>query len=614
MEQQSVPPARHPATEATALGPATALSAGAALPRGTAEPAGPALTQASPSRTETVTRVVVTIVVVVGIVVGIALRAWFLFHRPIISDVAVAGLIAHQILHGHTYAYFWGQPFGGVEPYVVAAVFALFGQSSLTLGLAPALLSGVSAVLVWRVARRLVASPSLAVLAGVLAWVSPLPAVLDSTVEGGYRGATLVCGLVVVLACLRIMDGNFGIREFVLLGLAAGVGWWALPEIVYFLIPGAVILVGAIVRSPPAHDLRQWLARAGVAVVAFCIGALPWLWTNLSSGFASLNSSDFPGSNTPLNPGLGGRLRIAFKDSIPLQLNLRRLSTGNWLFGAHGTSSLERAGLLVVVAVVIIVVVVALVLCLLSGWRGIAVASALVLFPFLVALQPGTWYWQDGRYTVYFGALLALVLAKGCEQAVLRFSGRRGAHAAGPAGRPWTFARLFMSVLVIVAMAMTVADFHESFGVTASGFSAGWGNPDGGATATAEALEARGLRFGYADYWVAYKLDFLSHERLSIGVAGSDPDRWESLNQAVQKSGEAAWFFVPAGQMGVGTSQFAQTTEIQGPSGQPEAAFTAALDRLGIPYRTVDVGPLRAIIPAHPVVMDASGQVTRAPG
>ena len=32
------------------------------------------------------------------------------------------------------------------------------------------------------------------------------------------------------------------------------------------------------------------------------------------------------------------------------------------------------------------------------------------------------------------------------------------------------------------------------------------------ARALAEALEARGLRFGYADYWVAYKLDF--HVRL----------------------------------------------------------------------------------------------------
>ena len=43
---------------------------------------------------------------------------------------------------------------------MVAAMFALFGQSSFTLGLTPVVLDVVAAVLVWRIGRRLFGSKS----------------------------------------------------------------------------------------------------------------------------------------------------------------------------------------------------------------------------------------------------------------------------------------------------------------------------------------------------------------------------------------------------------------------------------------------------------------------
>ena len=242
--------------------------------------------------------------VVVAGAVGTFIRAWLLFHQPVTSDEAVAGLIAHEILHGHTYAFFWGQPFGGVEPYVVAAVFAVFGQNSLTLGLGPILLSAVAAILVWRVALRLVDSPQVALLAGAMAWVAPFPVVFSSTIEGGYRGVTLACGLGVLLLSLRILDGKFRVAEFVAFGLIAGLGWWSLPEIAYFLIPAGLVLIGAMVQSYHAGELSRWAGRIGWAVLAFVVGAFPWIWTNFGSGFASLDASKFPGSVTPAQPRL----------------------------------------------------------------------------------------------------------------------------------------------------------------------------------------------------------------------------------------------------------------------------------------------------------------------
>jgi hypothetical protein len=111
---------------------------------------------------------------------------------------------------------------------------------------------------------------------------------------------------------------------------------------------------------------------------------------------------------------------------------------------------------------------------------------------------------------------------------------------------------------------------------------------------------------------VAYKLDFVSRGNLSVTVAGTDPDRWGALSREVRMSKSPAWLFVPPAQVPVGLAQFAQTDEIQGPSGLTEANFLAALARLGIPYKTVNAGPIQAVIPARPVQLGDSGQVSSA--
>ena len=84
----------------------------------------------------------VVLAVVAGLLVlgGVLLRLWLLGHAPMNSDEATPGLVAHEILHGHTYAFAWGQQYGGVEPYVLAAAFFLFGQSPFVLDATPCLL------------------------------------------------------------------------------------------------------------------------------------------------------------------------------------------------------------------------------------------------------------------------------------------------------------------------------------------------------------------------------------------------------------------------------------------------------------------------------------------
>ena len=311
-------------------------------------------------------------------------------------------------------------------------------------------------------------------------------------------------------------------------------------------------------------------------------------------GICITRPSKFPGTASPLNPGYVGRLQIFFKDALPLQLNLRQLDSGSFVFGAPGSSLLHRVALLLVMTAILIIVVLCIVLCLLARGRAAALGVAVLAFPLLVALQPGTWFWVDGRYTVYTGVFLALVIAAGVREGPRRVHSRRTrVRAAQTSLGRWVF-----GVFILFAIALTAYCFHQSFMVSPASFATAWGNPNQPAVASVDALERAGLETGYAGYWVAYKLDLLSDERLSLTVAGIDPDRSQALDHTVRTSAHPAWLFVPSSEMPVAFEQFGAPDEIQGPGGLAEGAFTAMLRRDKIRFRVVRAGLFEAVVPA----------------
>jgi len=535
------------------------------------------------------TTIVVWVVASVAIVVGVAMRAWFLFHQPVNADESIVGLMARQILHGHFSAFYWGQSYGGGEPYLVALLFGVFGTSAWALKAASIIFAAGAALLTWRIVRQLVADPALAVLAGAAVWAFPKSYVFTSTLEYGFRGLTMVCGLGLVLLALKIQRGDHRLSVFAGLGLVAGVGWWSSPEIVYFGVPAGLLVLWALVGDPELDRARRWWKYAVVAGAAAVVGSLPWLWANAHSRLDSLRPGAFvvpPGS-----PGYFGRLKIFFQYSLPMVLNLRNQGTGAWLWGP--TTSL------VVLVLLLLVLAVALVLCAVRGGRSLILALGVVLFPFLVALSPATWFWQDGRYDNFFVPMAVIVVVVGCAEAARRLAGARRSDR-----RAVSLGRLLASGLFAFAIATSIANF-ANFVTPLGNFFAGWTNPNGPTLHAITTLEANGVDDGYADYWVAYRLDLLSLGRLQLTTAGSDPDRWQSLDTQVNHSPKTSWLFVPVTTAGV--TQFAETTAIQGPGGLTQAQFLADLTRLGISYRVVDTGLIKAVIPDRAVTPSQIG-------
>jgi len=540
-------------------------------------------TRRSLSRWPTSTATVAFVAVAIGAIgSGVFMRAWYLFHRPISSDEAIAGLMARDILHGHFYAFYWGQVYGGVEPYLTAAGFGIFGHSPWVLRAVPVLLSIVAALLTWRVAKRLTPDPVLAVLAGAVVWAAPDSAVSNSFIEWGFRGVTLVCGLAVLLLVLRILDGHDSWWTFAGLGLVAGVGWWSSPEIAYFLVPGGLLFLGYAWTQ--REHIIGLLPRVGVLLVAGGVGALPWLWANVNSGFESLKASAFGIAPQPTT--YDSRLHLFFHYSLGMLFSLRDVFDGHWI----GGKTLGVALLLVM----LVVLGIALILGVIRGGRAVAIAVGTVAFPFVLPLSPGTWFWQTGRYIGYVVPLYVMVLAIGAY-ATGRLVSSRIAFADLREQISGVVSRLSFSVIGGFLAATALASFvlDPTPGVA---LSAGWGDPNRPTAHSIRALEKAGVSYGYANYWVAYRLDLLSHEHLKLTVGKGEVDRWPALNRQVSNHRLAAWVFVKP--TSAASSQF---VSVSGPGGLTETAFTDQLKLNSVGYKLVDAGILEAVIPNSPI-------------
>ena len=535
----------------------------------------------------------IRIVLVLAAGLGGALRLWYLFHDALNSDEASVGLAARHILNGHFTAFFPGQLYGGAEPYLTAALVGVFGQSALMVKLTPLLLSLVAAILMWRVARRLVGDGRMAALAGVLLWVAPMAVAWNSTIERGFRGVTMVCGLASLLFALRCLDGRRRYIDLVALGLFLGVGWWSSPEIAYFLVPVGLLLIGAVVVSPSGRRIAVWVPRFIVALAAAVVGALPWLWVNVP-GFRSLQASSFPGGQAKAHNGYALRLETFFNHVLPMQTNLVVPGPATEVFRHNQPLQLGfQFG-------IDAIIVVAVMLCAVKGGRALAIVAGAVALPFIFALQPGTWFWQDGRYGVFVGALLVPVLAIACDEVPV-LAARFGQGHRHHQTRTPTSGRYLMVAAVVVSSVFSVVAFSRMVAGTGSFFS-NWGDPNAPTLAAIDRLEAGGVRTGYAQYWVAYDLDFLSKERLAITtVPGADTNRSKSLNRIVKDSRRPAWLFIPPGRLSQGYQLFESTNAISGPASMTETAFRAKLHALGVSYRIIDAGLIRAIIPSRPV-------------
>ena len=420
--------------------------------------------------------------VAIGALVGLIERvvAWRSHLGALDGDEAVWGLMARHVADGELTAFMWGQAYGGtLETLLAAPLLAVFPGSSVALRLVPLALTAVAAVLVWRVGRRTVGELC-ATAAGILFWIWPTYSIWKSPRAHGFYGSGLALALLVLLLILRLSQRPTR-RDAALLGFVVGIGLWQTAQ----LLPIAIVAAAWLVWRRPAT-----LRLAPLALTCVLVGFLPWIVSNLRHDWWSFS---FP-------PGAGtfvSRLRGVVNGALPVALGLRVPFDLGWVGGVAigGVAMLGLYVGLVIVAVRTRKTPVSLL---------VAVA---VIFPLIAATSTFTWIVDEPRYLYILSPVLALLVS------VVLTSWQR------------------------VAAAMAVVTALTAFGLARMNDSSLFAARADGMFVPADfqplitELDRLGVDRVFADYWVAYRLDFETDER--IVAAESPQERYIRIGRKV---------------------------------------------------------------------------------
>lgn len=548
---------------------------------------------------------------------GVLLRLWILGRQPPTSSTEIPALMAHQILHGHFYAFYWGQSYGGVEPYVVAAMFGVFGQSSLTLGLTPVLLDAISAMLIWRIGRRLF-GPGVGVGAALLFWIWPEVYVFNSTMEYGFRYVTLVCGLAVMLLAIRICQRDEALRtapmrpftpitytmrstfarrlDWFALGLLAGLGWWGSPEIVYYAAPAGVFLGWRIAKR--RADFR--LEHLGIAATAAATGALPWIWSNARThlgSFRHVPHGQAAGS-------YGSHLSTFFAHILPMSIGLRLRAdyvtgkeawvprSGGFLVGTAGPLWVTVVGAVLYGAA--LVALLAWTITLAHRRSALPVAGATLAFPFVYAISPFASDWNDGRYGLFIAPLLALLVASGA------YAGFTLYRRATPALALSVVAGLGLTVTAVVQLSPYTSLRGDAARSSLFSWSA---DPGHEASYLAKSLESAHLHRLWAGYYVSWAVDWESDGQVTASDVRYPNATYYS---SVRGADNPAWLFVEPSQLQRVAFLLDMDPRVLQPGCEIDegslcvepGAFEAFLAGRHIGYRVLHFGPFLAVKPS----------------
>jgi len=435
--------------------------------------------------------------VFVGVAAGIALRVWLL-RLPtgvLDSDEAIVGLMALHMLHRHEFTtFYWGQNYGGsLTAMVMAGAFAVFGSSTATLKAVPLGMSAISALLVWRLGRRTIGEPG-ATIAGLAFWVWPTDYVWLSTKERGFYWACMILGLSFLLAVLRLVQRPERWKDWALLGLLGGVGWWTSPQILYFVVPGLIWLAIKVPRRK---------VQLAIPVAFAVLGSLPWLAWNIRNGWAAL----IPASHQ-FDKGYIGNINVLFRHGLPVAL---------------GLNIVERWSVPVVFPIIYVVIVVvgaiAVAVRRSKPWLLILVA---VTFPLLWGAFPVSGVVGEGRYVMFLLPAVILLLVYAARHPVAQV------------------------LLLVAALAVSVDGVHRIRCCTSPGA------PDVAMPrytgSLIDALEAHHVKHFDADYWIAYRVTFETGERI-IGSPRAFK-RWPPFDREVAADPRTTVVFVARSALG----------------------------------------------------------------
>jgi 4-amino-4-deoxy-L-arabinose transferase-like glycosyltransferase len=217
------------------------------------------------------------VVILIG---ALALRAALLTWDvvPFDADEAIVALMACHILRGEHPLFFYGQHYmGSLDAYLIAGAFALMGESVLAVRIVQMILFVGTMLASYAVTLRLADRQTALWVTWLLAFPPVLLTLYTAVSLGGY-GETMLAGSLLLWWAHRL--GHEDAERWTLWlgwGLVAGLGFWVLGLVMVYAAPVAVWLLWRL-------RARAWRGYL-LAALGFGVGSLPW-W--LGRGYLSV--------------------------------------------------------------------------------------------------------------------------------------------------------------------------------------------------------------------------------------------------------------------------------------------------------------------------------------
>ena len=466
---------------------------------------------------------------------ALGLKAWLIASKavPFNGDEAIVALMARHILDGARPIFFYGQHYmGSLDAYLLAGGFFLLGESVTTIRIVQTLLFIGTLLASYLAARRLTRSRRVALLTALLLAFPPVLLTLyTSATLGGYGEALLVGSILIWLGHRLAREDKYGWGLWLAWGLLAGIGFWCMGLVMVYAVPMALWMAWELRRpaqSQTGSPLAFYASRLSVVACGFLVGSLPWWLGGGARGIARLLTTQAQESTTAM--------AFAY-DVVERAFHFFVLGLPA-LFGLRFPWSASGPPL----------------------WLAV---PALALY--LGALGFAARQWRDDRrsslaplWGICFILLLGFVLTP---------------YGNDPSGR--YFLPLFLPMAIFTAQAL--AELHQhvrhwtwallalvlAFNLVGT-VQAALTNPPGVTTQFAEDsrvdhrfydeliqfLRAKGETRGYATYWIAYPLAFLSDEEIILVPRlpykadlryTSRDDRYEPYGEIVEASSRVAY-------------------------------------------------------------------------
>jgi hypothetical protein len=435
------------------------------------------------------------------------------------SDAAIVGLQAMHALRGETSWFLWGSGYQtSMDAFVAAAFFRALGVTPIALMLSTftgyLLLIGFA----YATVRRRFDAVSAALLVLPLVLMAP-----PVHIYAFYPPRQLA--LTLLFAAIWVLEGGTDARSpkarIALGAFVAGLACFADPYALLFL-PAVGVFV--LLLSQDGADRRAALQRFGAGLAGAGVGLVPFWLLSRSAG-ASRGVFHLSGALFTRN------VALLADECLPYLLGtkVKRFSEGAGVTAWHPPEwfhAVQVLGASVLLAGMVLGGVAALGRRVPADARRLGLAGALMLPVTLAAFSISAMVMDrlSARYLVAMVLMAPLALAP-----VVHLVGRRA------------FAAMLAPYLLSIGVAGWLG-----YGDNVDGFRIRLANGRArDETELATALHERGLHYGLADYWVAYRLTFLMHEDPIIVPWHAKLDRYPPYRRAADAEPTVAYVYDP---------------------------------------------------------------------